>query len=86
MHGSDLLIHEATYDDATVGARRGWGHSSPGQAVDLALEAGCRRLVLFHHAPEHDDDTMDRLLDAARRRAGDALHVDAARDGMILTL
>ncbi len=41
----------------------------PRQAVDLAAEAGCRRLVLFHHEPEHDDDALDRLLDDTRAYA-----------------
>ena len=57
---------------AAAGATR-----RPRQAVDLAAEAGCRRLVLFHHEPEHDDDALDRLLDDTRgyarrrrRRAG----------------
>ena len=39
--------------------------------MDLAAEAGCRRLILFHHEPEHDDDALDRLLDDTRDlRAG----------------
>ena len=57
--------------------------------MDLAAEAGCRRLVLFHHEPEHDDDALDRLLadtgGYARRVAG-GLVVDAAAEGMELAL
>ena len=37
--------------------------------MDLAAEAGCRRLILFHHEPEHDDDALDRLLDDTRAYA-----------------
>jgi phosphoribosyl 1,2-cyclic phosphodiesterase len=48
-----------------------------------------RRLVLFHHEPEHDDRTMDELLNAARKEAkprGHPAEVLAAQEGMHLTL
>ncbi|MDH5315411.1 MAG: hypothetical protein OEW44_02920, partial [Gemmatimonadota bacterium] len=62
---------------------------SPGEAVALAAEAGCRRLYLFHHSPDHDDDMMDRLLEETRQtaaRAGARLVVDAAIEGSTLML
>jgi phosphoribosyl 1,2-cyclic phosphodiesterase len=89
LEGTDTLIHDAMYPETIIHARRGWGHSSPRQSVDLAAEAGCRRLVLFHHEPEHDDDALDRLLDDTRayaRRVAGALEVDAAAEGMELSL
>src|SRR2546422_10321691 len=48
---------------------RGWGHSTFEEAVTLAAEAGVRRLVLFHHEPEHGDAEVEGLLAAARRAA-----------------
>jgi phosphoribosyl 1,2-cyclic phosphodiesterase len=89
LDGVDTLIHDAMYPEKIIQARRGWGHSSPRQAVDLAAEAGCRRLVLFHHEPEHDDDALDGLLDDTRayaRRVAGALEVEAAAEGMELSL
>jgi phosphoribosyl 1,2-cyclic phosphodiesterase len=53
--------------------------------VALAAEAGCRRLILFHHEPEHDDDALDRLLEDTRKhaaRTAGSLEVDAAAEGM----
>lgn len=85
LAGADALIHDAMYGEQIIEARRGWGHSTPREAVDLAAEAGCRRVVLFHHEPEHDDDALDRLLAETRdyaARAGYALSVDAAAEGM----
>jgi ribonuclease BN (tRNA processing enzyme) len=73
------------YAEQIIHARCGWGHSTPHQAVALAAEAGCRRLILFHHEPEHDDDALDRLLDETRRhaaRTAGSLEVDAAKEGM----
>ena len=37
--------------------------------------------MLFHHDPSHDDDTVDRLLLEAQRRAGARTTVSAAREG-----
>lgn len=87
--GADTLIHDAMYLDQIIQARAGWGHSTPRQAVDLAREARCRRLILFHHEPEHTDDALDRLLADTRQYAGRVapeLEVDAAAEGMTFPL
>jgi phosphoribosyl 1,2-cyclic phosphodiesterase len=83
LRGVDTLIHDAMYTSDFVRARSGWGHSTPAQSIALALEAGVRRLILFHHEPERDDDAMDRLLEAARTEAAKhgPLEVDAACEG-----
>ena len=91
LNGVDLLIHDAMYTPAELDSHRGWGHSSYEEAVELAVEAGARHLVLFHHEPEHDDGAMDTLLAAARRAAGQhrgtaPLEVVAAQEGMKLSL
>jgi phosphoribosyl 1,2-cyclic phosphodiesterase len=91
LNGVDLLIHDAMYTPAELDSHRGWGHSSYEEAAELAAEAGAKRLVLFHHEPEHDDGAMDALLAAARRAAqpygGKApLEVVAAQEGMTLSL
>jgi ribonuclease BN (tRNA processing enzyme) len=69
LAGADTLIHDAMYPEQFIQLRAGWGHSTPRQAVDLAAEAGCARLILFHHEPEHDDDAVDALLADAREHA-----------------
>jgi phosphoribosyl 1,2-cyclic phosphodiesterase len=86
---TDLLIHDAMYTPRELDAHRGWGHSTFEEAVALAAEAGARRLVLFHHEPEHGDKDMDGLLATARRLAkatGKPAEVLAAQEGMKLTL
>lgn len=89
LHGVHTLVHDAAYDQATAAVRRGWGHSTPEEAVTLALDAGARRLVLFHHEPGSDDATVDRMLHEAKvfahKRAPD-LEVMAAADGSRLSL
>lgn len=89
LSGVHTIVHDTMYLDAEVADRRGWGHSTPGEAVTLAAEAGAARLVLFHHDPGRSDDAIDAVLaeardDAARHSRG--LEVLAARDGLFLQL
>jgi phosphoribosyl 1,2-cyclic phosphodiesterase len=87
--GVDLLIHDAMYTPDDIEQHRGWGHSCYTEAVALAVEAGVKRLLLFHHRPERDDRAMDELLQAAQRAAqqsGHDIEVVAAAEGMQLTL
>ena len=89
LQGVDLLIHDAMYTPAELALHRGWGHSTYEEAVTLAQEAGAKRLVLFHHEPEHNDAMMDGLLKAARayaQKGGRPLEVLAAQEGMKVTL
>ncbi len=89
LGGVDTLIHDGMYSEAMIESRAGWGHSTPEQAVDLAAEAGIRRLVLFHHEPEHDDGAVDALVIGARSYAAaraPGLQLEAAMEGMSLTL
>jgi ribonuclease BN (tRNA processing enzyme) len=87
--GADTLIHDAMYLDQIIQARAGWGHSTPRQAVDLAREGRCRRLILFHHEPEHDDNDLDRLVADTRKYAAEVapgLVVEAAVEGLRFAL
>ena len=67
--GADVLIHDAQYADTEYPAKRGWGHSTIEYAVDLAVRAGVKRLVLYHHDPTHSDTWIRTQLTRARRRA-----------------
>src|SRR6059036_248026 len=69
LQGVELLIHDAMYTPEELEEHRGWGHSTFEEAVALAGDAGVKRLVLFHHEPEHGDEAIDALLAAARRQA-----------------
>ena len=56
--GADLLVHDAQYTAEELQKRRGWGHSSFDQAMQVAEMAGVKRLALTHHDPEHDDEFL----------------------------
>jgi phosphoribosyl 1,2-cyclic phosphodiesterase len=85
--GADVLIHDSQYTPKEFGEKAHWGHCTIGYALEVARRAGVSRLVLFHHDPAHDDDTIDRLLAEARREArpGDPELV-AASEGLVLHL
>jgi phosphoribosyl 1,2-cyclic phosphodiesterase len=82
--GAALLVHDATFTNEEYESHRGWGHSRLDDAVELAREAGVRRLVLFHHSPDRSDDALDAEL-ARLRGAAPPFEILAATEGMVLT-
>lgn len=87
--GADLLFHDAQYSDEEYMLTRGWGHSTFGDAMDLAIEAGVKRLGLVHHDPDRTDDDLDRQVEVCRERirsVGAAVECLAAAEGMVIDL
>ena len=86
--GADLLAHDAQYTvDEYTGrggpSRRGWGHATWCDAVEVARQAGVRQLALFHHDPRRMDAAVDAIeADAAARLPGTV----AAREGAVFSL
>ena len=57
------------------------------QAIAMCVEAGVRQLVLYHHAPSHGDDQMDRIAEryvAEGAKAG--VEVLTSFEGMTVTI
>ncbi len=87
--GADLLIHDAQYLPEEVSWHRGWGHSTYAEAVQLALEAGVKTLLLTHHDPSRPDEQVRKIISRARQLAassGSMLNVDGAREGEVFFL
>jgi phosphoribosyl 1,2-cyclic phosphodiesterase len=83
----DLLLHDSQYFADEYADRLGWGHSAVESAVAFAQAVGARRLVLFHHDPDHSDEALDRLEAHARSLARpDDNPPLVAREGMVLEL
>lgn len=59
--GADLVIHDAQYLPQDLQAKHGWGHSAIPDVLELGRLCGARRLALFHHDPDRDDDALDRI-------------------------
>ena len=80
--GADVLIHDAQYSAAEYVDHVGWGHSAMTHALAFATAAGVGRLVTFHHDPEHDDDTLDRLLEDACAGAAFPFEIVPGTEGL----
>ncbi|MEX0682912.1 MAG: MBL fold metallo-hydrolase [Dehalococcoidia bacterium] len=83
--GADLLIHDSQYDEAEYAERIGWGHSTPQQSALFADEAGAKRLLTFHHDPNHDDESVDGLVAEAVTVANGVV-VQGGAEGMVFEL
>jgi phosphoribosyl 1,2-cyclic phosphodiesterase len=89
VRGADLLIQDAQYTPVEYAARHGWGHGSNDYVTDVAVEAGVRRLALFHHEPTHPDDAIDLMVESSRsraREAGSGVEIFAAAEGQSIEL
>jgi phosphoribosyl 1,2-cyclic phosphodiesterase len=87
--GADLVLHDAQYTDEEYERTRAWGHSTFGDATDLAIEAGVKSLGLVHHDPDRADDELDRQVEFCQERirlSGSAVGCFAAAEGMVIEL
>ncbi|MEE9613772.1 MAG: MBL fold metallo-hydrolase [Thermodesulfobacteriota bacterium] len=69
--GADLLFHDAEYTPADYKITRGWGHSVYLDTLYLALEAGVKKLGLFHHNQDRTDPEIDKMVEECRSIAYD---------------
>lgn len=87
LHDVDVLILDTQYTADEYKHRAGWGHGCLPDSVKLAIEAGVRRLLLFHHDPSHDDQQIDQMVASARALAGGAhIKIDAASETQPISL
>ncbi|MDY6837605.1 MAG: MBL fold metallo-hydrolase [Thermodesulfobacteriota bacterium] len=80
---ADLLIHDAQYTPEELKDKKGWGHSSWEQAVEVAEQAGAKKLALFHHDPDHSDSFLLNVEKEVQKRLPTAF---LAREGMEVEL
>ena len=75
VEDADVLVHEATLDDAFAALALERGHSTPSDAARVAARAGVSHLVLWHFSPRYRNDDAFRatFTDAVRAHFGGAL-------------
>jgi phosphoribosyl 1,2-cyclic phosphodiesterase len=61
IEGADLVIYDSMYTDDEYRRYVGWGHSTWQEGVRLCKAAGVKRMVVFHHDPDHDDEVLDGI-------------------------
>ncbi len=85
--GADVLIHDAqyTHEEYTdlLSPKQGFGHSTVDMACEVADKSQVKQLVLFHHDPRHDDESMARVEAYARQRFKNVI---AAQEGLEIHL
>jgi phosphoribosyl 1,2-cyclic phosphodiesterase len=80
---ADLLIHEAQYTTEELKDKKGWGHSSYEQAIQVAEMANVKQLAITHHDPDHDDDFLSKMEKECQHRYKDCF---LAREQMEIEL
>lgn len=64
---ADVLVYDAQYTPEQLREqKKGWGHSSWLEGTRVARDSGSKRLILFHHDPDSDDNIVDGLIARAR--------------------
>ena len=85
---ADVLIYDCNFTDdeysGKIGPpRKGWGHSTWTQGVEVARAAKVKKFILFHHDPSHDDKFINKLEKQAQKEFKESY---AAFEGMEINL
>lgn len=70
--GAGALVVDSQYTPEEYESHQGWGHSTWPESIRVARAAGVKRLVLFHHDPSHDDETLRTIETQARHEFPEA--------------
>ncbi len=81
--GVDLLVYDATFTEAELHDRKGWGHSTWQAGVRLRDAARAGLVTFVHHEPGRTDAQLDIVAAQAARAARNAAF---ARQGMSIVL
>ena len=61
LEGVDTVVYDTHFLPEEYSKFPHYGHSTPDQALEICQAAKVRRLVLYHHAPSHTDEQMDKI-------------------------
>lgn len=85
--GVDVLIHDAQYTTEEYNnGKVGWGHTSIEHVIEAAIKVGVKRLILFHHDPDRDDDTLDAFHEKYCANVDAEITIEFAREGQEILL
>ena len=62
-----LLIYDAMFFDDEYPPYMGWGHSTVNEGLKLKQLSNSKRMLLFHHSPDHNDLMLDRAQEKISR-------------------
>jgi phosphoribosyl 1,2-cyclic phosphodiesterase len=81
ISGADLVIYDSMYTDDEYRRYVGWGHSTWQEGIRLCRQAGAKRMVVFHHDPDHDDEMLDEIAREVERLLPGSV---VAHEGLLL--
>ena len=85
LAGVDTVVYDTHFMPEEYARFPHYGHSTPDQALDVCVEAKAKRLVLYHHAPSHSDEQMDRIAaDYAAKGAAMGIDVVTSYEGLTI--
>jgi ribonuclease BN (tRNA processing enzyme) len=64
--GCDVFIHDSQYTLEQYLNFQGYGHSNYEMACEAALKAKVKKLLLFHHDPNNDDEALEQIEKSAQ--------------------
>lgn len=92
LSNADVAVFDAqyTFEDSVIN-KVDWGHSSASIAIDIAVRFNIKKLILWHHDPDHSDEKLDAVLSNAmtylsmdKKKRDYDLEVEVAYDGMVI--
>ncbi len=84
ISGVDILVADSSYTVDEYVTKKGWGHGTFDGCIQLASDAGVKRLYCTHHEPTRCDDELEKVFGEALARHADAvsvLDIHLAREG-----
>jgi len=78
---ADLLIHDSQYTLDEYESKVGWGHCTVEDAVRFASLAEVKKLLLFHHDPNHTDKDLENIYEDFIQKNSFGFNIELAVEG-----
>lgn len=60
----DLLVLDGQYTSEQISSTtQGFGHGTPELCIKQGIDCGAKKLIIHHHEPNHDDNTIDLMFE-----------------------
>jgi phosphoribosyl 1,2-cyclic phosphodiesterase len=89
MQGVDVLVVDSAYTIEEYPSKKGWGHGTFDSSIQLARDAGVKKLYCTHHEPTRSDDDLEKVFaEAMSRHSSDIgdLEIQLAREGVEIVI
>jgi phosphoribosyl 1,2-cyclic phosphodiesterase len=82
---ADILVYDGAYtEEEYQNGKRNWGHTSYESAIKNAKVAGAKNLIIYHHEPSREDESL-RNLEAQYSKNDSHMKIITAKEGLVLT-